>query len=370
MARIVNIPLPGVGHDEFTIYPDMFLVDGVSPEDVRLYSAGVFQNCTRVSDTILHLDNPTTEPATFTFEIEYRMAIEDPGWTYEVSWYQVGIRYKSLGSTNINTTLVRNAISEDNNKVGELGQSALINPYSKHKSDKVAPHALGEWRLYTHTMPGGTALDYQLWVEATVGGAFTYSAKTTPVPYRYDYKLLGVLASRWVALAGLPYTYTRITVHDQDGDPVALGTGGRGVVLWSGTLTNNTGAGGTATYYVKSYHCATIGGTYVEGDSITVTVNLGAKPYTLTVDAGFPTRVLDTATIQVDYTGNGHLLRFSVMPHATWEPVDHQTYGDEADIEMSIVHVDNIASGSAWRLQIEYPAGSGIWETEASGNLP
>jgi hypothetical protein len=367
MSRVVNIPLPGIGHDTFQIYPDMFLVDGVNPTGVRVYAAGVFFNCSRVSDTILHIDNPATEPATFTFEIEYRLG-EEPSWTYAPNWYQVGTRYKSLGHTYTDCDL-RTTLGDESLLASEIWVSPKINPYSKYKSDKLDPHLSSEFLLYTHTMPGGCRFDYELWVKAPNASAYSYAMKTTGVPYRYNYKLLGWLASIWVALEGKPYTYTKLIVADQTGEPVALASGGRGTFLWSGLLTNNSSSGGTETYYIKSYHCATLNGTYVEGSSITVNVNLDGKPYSVSVDAGYPTKDLDTASIQIDYYGTGHLIRFSIKPHSTWEYVDHQTYGNEANIVMDVIHQDNIGRGIAWKLEVEYPAGSGVWEKEFEGTL-
>lgn len=365
MARIVCMALHGVGDDSFGIQPEMFMIDGVIPFDVRLRSAGRFLRCAYSSTSILHLDNPVSD-STFEFEIDYKLT-EDPSWISGATWYMVGNLYHSLGHLPIKTSDIKNSIGISSNKFYDMTTSALINAYSKYKSDKVAPFNKGKWALYTHTMPGGMGFGYDVYSETTLWGA--YGRTISPITWLYSYKLLAWLNTIWVAMAGYPYNYVKLEVGGVMSDPVALTAGCRGMTKWGDVITNNDAAGATKTYYIKSYHCATSGGTYVQGQSATVTVTHSAKPYSVSVHSTYPRKHMDTATIIVDYVGSGNLIRFSVKPHTTWEYVDEQTYGNLSNISMELVHADTIAIGSQWKLEVDYPAGSGLFRVEAQGSM-
>lgn len=52
----------------------------------------------------------------------------------------------ALGQTNITTTLIRNTLVEDNNKVSELCLSTLINMWSRYKPTRGAEGTLTFWK--------------------------------------------------------------------------------------------------------------------------------------------------------------------------------------------------------------------------------
>jgi hypothetical protein len=377
-VSIYNVPLIAAGDDEFTIYPNMIMVDKGAgagrefPDNVRIRNGGYFSNCSYVSTNVIHIDNPAGATQTFEFEIEYYFT----GWTYTASWYMSGTAYHSLGHYNISTTLIGDTIGSALHTVSGLELAGLINPYSKNKPDGATPSAMGEWRLYTHYMPGGCGLNKAVYVEDSPGSG-NYVLTTSDIPYLCDYKILGYLATRWVALPSKPYDYMKIQAgeaSDLSGYENQL-AGCRGMLYYSAVKTNDDTGGASVTYYVKSFHCATSGGSYVEGDSLTVSITHSSAPWSYSITATYPKKTaVDTAELRLSFTwglAGSTTIRFSIMPHASWEYCDMTVNeGSNTGLILDIVHADAIGATRPYKFEVNYPAGSGDWVSLQSGNLP
>ena len=152
-------------------------------------------------------------------------------------------------------------------------------------------------------------------------------------------------------------------VHNVTGSPVALVSGGRGIVLWSGVLTNGSSTPGTATYYIKSYHCATIGGTYVEGNSLTVTVNLQGKPWA-TSSRSVTRPNPQECRITFNYTGTPGNFKFRARDsNLEWKEAEWTPNGSPEDERVYTTFTFNVNPALiAWELWVWY---GNAWRKEA-----
>lgn len=307
-VRIVPMPMIAAGDDTFAFNAgDMVMIDGVIPYDARVKADGTFTNCT-YSAPLIHVTNPGSGTQIFSFEIEYKLTDLD-GWTSGAGSALQCTAYHSLGHFNISTTLIETALSESTHAVSELCTSANINPYSKHKPNGSAPYNMGDFRLYTHDMPGGVGFNKEVYVENAMGSG-VYSITTSAIPWLFDYKILGYLATTWVPITGTYFDFIKIEVDGELTAAYSPSIGGHGMLGWSTVKTNNDAGGATAHYHIKNYYCDTIGGVYVEGQTLDVDITHSAKPYTL--DSVVITRpTLDTARVDFN-TANlaGYDVRF------------------------------------------------------------
>jgi hypothetical protein len=365
-VRIIPMPMIAAGDDTFAFNAgDMVMIDGVIPYDARVKADGTFTNCT-YSSPLIHVANPGSGTQVFSFEIEYKLTDLD-GWTSGAGSALQCTAYHSLGHTDITTTLIETALSESTHAVSALCSSNHVNPYSKHRPNGSAPYRMGDFRLYTHDMPGGVGFNKEVYVENAMGSG-VYVVTTADIPWLFHYKILGYLATTWVPITGTYFDFIKIEVNGELTAAYSPAIGGHGMLGWSAVLTNNDAGGATPNYHVKNFYCDTIAGVYVEGQTLEVDIVHAAKPYSLGSLTFSRTTANRVARVSGTLSGYAHVHEIRLQAKDSLGSIFAGTIDPGSD---GAFDVDTTESGSTfdanypYKVDIDYD-NTGFYVTEAT----